>query len=63
MFEPLSKYSSTVYKRRFGTWMKALEIFIFYINKEENISSLDGIKNLQAELATKHKTQRGKSNV
>lgn len=54
MFEPVSKYSSTVYKRHFGTWMKALEKFVSYINKEEIIlSGQTGITS-----TSRHKTQR-----
>ncbi len=29
----LSRYSATAYKKRFGTWRKALEAFVEYINK------------------------------
>jgi hypothetical protein len=34
MKQPLSKYSSTTYENRFGSWRKALEVFIEYINKD-----------------------------
>src|SRR3989344_7023507 len=37
--KPLSRYSAGTYENRFGTWRKALERFITYINKEEDISS------------------------
>ena len=37
--KPLSKYSNTIYTCRFGTWRKALEKFVTYINNEESISS------------------------
>lgn len=30
---PLSKYSGSTYERRFGTWYKALETFVLYINE------------------------------
>lgn len=33
--KPLSKYSVSAYKGRFGTWRKALEAFVEYINKTE----------------------------
>jgi hypothetical protein len=59
MFEPLSKYSSSVYKRRFSTWMEALEKFVAYINTEGDLSSEAAIKNLASESITRHKTQRG----
>ncbi|MBI2658287.1 HNH endonuclease [Candidatus Woesearchaeota archaeon] len=58
MFEPLSRYSSGVYKRRFGTWMKALENFVSYINKEEKVFSEEGIGNLAVKSANRHKTER-----
>jgi predicted restriction endonuclease len=35
MHKPISKYSGSSYDRKFGTWRKALEEFIKYINKEE----------------------------
>lgn len=59
MFDPISKYSATVYKRHFGSWMKALEIFVEFMNKEDVVLTEETIKNLQAEPKTKHKTQRG----
>ncbi len=59
MFEPVSKYSAKPYKRHFGNWMKALENFVEYINKEGNVSTEETIKKLQIEPSTKHKTQRG----
>lgn len=37
--KPLSKYSGGTYEKRFGTWRKALEKFVAYINNEESISS------------------------
>ena len=58
MFPPLSRYSAGVYKKHFGTWMKALEEFVGYINAEENISSEYAIKNITVEPVTKHKTSR-----
>jgi len=58
MFPPLSKYGAGIYKKHFGTWMKALEKFVEYINAEENISSGHAIKNIAIEPATKHKTSR-----
>jgi hypothetical protein len=56
--KPISKYSADTYANRFGTWRKALEKFVAYINNEENISSEEAIKNLEIEPITKHKTQR-----
>ncbi|MGA2753814.1 MAG: HNH endonuclease [Terracidiphilus sp.] len=37
--KPLSRYSSGTYEKRFGTWRKALEAFVAYINNEESPSS------------------------
>jgi hypothetical protein len=59
MMTPTSKYSGYAYKRRFGTWMKALEKFVAYINKEGSLSSEEGIRDLKIEPTTRHKTQRG----
>lgn len=38
--KPLSKYSKDVYARRFGSWRKALEAFVAFVN-ENNDSGLD----------------------
>lgn len=59
MFEPLSKYSASVYKRRFGTWMKALENFVNSVNNENDILSEQGLESSKIEPRKKHKTQRG----
>ena len=40
MVAPVSKYSGWPYARRFGSWFKALEIFVVLINKEKDISSV-----------------------
>jgi 5-methylcytosine-specific restriction endonuclease McrA len=56
--KPLSKYHVATYENRFGTWHKALEKFVAYINHEENISSEEGIKNFEVESITRHKTSR-----
>ena len=55
---PLSKYSGSFYEYRFGTWQKALEKFVAYINNEES-SSLEEIKTLEIDPGTQHKTKRG----
>jgi 5-methylcytosine-specific restriction endonuclease McrA len=60
--QPLSKYSTTPYAKRFGSWLKALEAFVEFINTsdevrietEETIS--EKIQNLETEF--KHKTKR-----
>jgi len=56
--QPLSKYHVATYERRFGTWRKALEKFVAYIKNEENISSEEAIKNIEAEPISRHKTSR-----
>jgi len=56
--KPLSKYSVGTYENRFGTWRKALEKFVAYINNEESTSSEEGIKELDVEPSTRHKTSR-----
>jgi len=58
MHAPLSKYSGSGYKYRFGTWRKALEKFVDYVNNEEHISSEEAIGNLEIEPSTRHKTKR-----
>lgn len=56
--KPLSKYHVGTYENRFGTWRKALEKFVAYVNNEENASSEEAIKNVEVEPITKHKTSR-----
>lgn len=56
--KPLSKYHVGTYENRFGTWRKALEKFVAYINHEESASSEEAIKNVEIEPITKHKTSR-----
>lgn len=57
MFPPLSNYSAGVYKRHFGTWMKALEKFVDTINNE-NIASEKAVQGVQEEAVSGHKTKR-----
>jgi hypothetical protein len=40
--KPVSKYSAGAYEKRFGTWRKALEEFIIYINNEEDSEVPEG---------------------
>lgn len=58
MFLPNSKYSKVPYKNHFGSWTKALYAFVEYINKENNFSTEEAIKDLQIEPITRHKTNR-----
>jgi len=57
MTKPLSKFSSGVYEKRYGTWRQALERFVEYINSEE----IETVKTLEdkTEIAPRHKTKRG----
>lgn len=64
MFEPVSKYSAAVYKRHFGGWMKALEIFVEYINADKteevinnSVSETTSIDDISGKIF-KHKTSR-----
>ncbi len=57
--KPLSKYHVGTYENRFGTWRKALEKFVAYINSDEIISSEETINDSQVEPSTLHKTKRG----
>ena len=65
MFPPLSRYSSGVYEKHFGTWMKALEIFVEYINSDK--TEEEAVSNSASETTSiddvsgqvlKHKTRR-----
>lgn len=57
--KPFSKYDARVYLNRFGTWRKALEAFVTFVNSEERSSSEEAIKSIEAEPFTRHKTGRG----
>lgn len=57
--KPFSKYSVGVYENRFGTWRKALEVFVAYVNNEERASTEEAMKNIEVEPSTRHKTKRG----
>jgi len=66
MVSPISAYSAAVYKRHFGSWMKALEIFVDYINadktEDEAISNVENETTSVDEVSGrvfKHKTRRG----
>ena len=62
---PLSKYSAGTYENRFGTWRKALEKFVSYINadkNEEEISNGSPEESISTDSVSgktfKHKTKR-----
>ncbi|MDD5327872.1 MAG: HNH endonuclease [Phycisphaerae bacterium] len=58
MRSSISKYGPNRYGRYFGSWQKALEKFVVYVNKEGTISSEAGIKSLKIGPTTKHRTSR-----
>jgi hypothetical protein len=61
---PLSKYSTRPYEKKFGTWRKALEAFIEYIDSgnekfQETEENEQDERNFDVlEITTKHKTKR-----
>ena len=67
MKQPLSKFSEGAYVRRYGSWRRALEAFVEYINSisafeeentiDENINKITG----QKEIEFRHKTKRNPS--
>lgn len=57
MSKDISKFGPSPYARIFGSWRKALESFVAFVNREENVSLERAIKDLQIEPTTKQ-TQR-----
>jgi len=58
MQRPLSEYSVGTYTNRFGSWRKALEKFVEFINNEGQFSSNGVSENYLDEMTTRHKTKR-----
>lgn len=58
MQRPLSEYSAGTYENRFGSWRKALEKFVDFINDEGQFSSEVMPENNVGETAARHKTKR-----
>jgi len=60
--KPFSKYSAGTYDKRFGSWLKALEKFVEYINEEDDAPNEENTENHQVnnnpEKPTKRKTKR-----
>jgi 5-methylcytosine-specific restriction endonuclease McrA len=56
MQKPTSKYVAGAYEHRFGTWRKALEIFIKFINQEKTRKIISPTP--LEKHRTKHKTKR-----
>lgn len=69
MFEPVSKYSASAYKRHFGGWTKALGTFVEYIKvdkmEEEAVnksaSEITSVDVVSGQIL-KHRTRREMSN-
>lgn len=64
MRQPLSSFSKNPYLNRFGTWRKALQAFVEFINSDQNLEteSLAVQENTEPvkekEIVFKHKTKR-----
>lgn len=61
MKNSISKYSTHQYISKFGTWRKALEAFINFINNGKNIEELNEVKVLASTVSEnifKHTTKR-----
>jgi hypothetical protein len=68
MVKSMSKYSYGPYKTRFGSWRKALEVFVEYINSDmkedekiEQTSENDSIQVQEIDNPCKHVTKRNPS--
>jgi len=65
--QPLSIYSARTYENRFGSWRKALEAFVEFINTDDNVEnepeSVEKMSEvvLANEVIFKHKTKRAPS--
>jgi HNH endonuclease len=63
MKRSLSEFSPSAYINKFGTFRKALELFIEYINADNEIQETQEIENIpdtvrESEIIFKHKTKR-----
>ena len=58
----LSSISEGAYLRKFGSWYAALDSFITYIKKDEDISSTVSTTSIEEQGFIKHKTKREPSN-
>ncbi|MDR0437258.1 MAG: HNH endonuclease [Bacteroidales bacterium] len=62
--KPLSKYSAGTYDKRFGSWLKALQEFVVYINSDNisdnqtNLLETEVAENTFTNAKIKHKTKR-----
>lgn len=63
MHQPLSICSAKPYVTKYGSWYNALEKFVVYMNKDEEVSTIEEIKEVEQkqkynEKNIKHKTPR-----
>jgi 5-methylcytosine-specific restriction endonuclease McrA len=58
MYFPRTKYAEKTYTHRFGSWRKALESFVNYINEKKPIARNISEVRPRRRLACKHKTSR-----
>lgn len=56
--KPFSKYSAGTYDKRFGSWLRALEKFVEYINEEDDESDEEISENVKAVNAQKEVAKR-----
>ncbi len=56
--KPFSKYSVGTYDKRFGSWRKALEKFIEYIDEKDEHIQEDATENIQADNIKKEGNKR-----
>ncbi len=56
--KPYSKYSVDTYVNRFGTWIKALEAFVTYVNNEDATNLTEILTATKSKIASQHKTTR-----
>ncbi len=64
MIKPISKYSERPYARRYGTWIKALQAFVEFMNSDIETKELTSSENkniLIKDDVFKHKTKRDPS--
>ena len=58
VLKPFSKYSVETYAHRFGTWRKALEAFVNYINNEGDTTEIHEVNKTEKVVTGQHKTTR-----
>lgn len=59
MIQPLSHYDFTTYKRRYGTWLNALEVFSGCLNPEKFVELANEIPCVANSAQRKRRTPRG----